>query len=250
MFRPWVVRYAIAAIALVAAACGQADTPGPGAAAAPDTLRGTFTTSENTAQGTTISLQFTEDGRLVANAGCNTISGPITFSGNQIDTADLAITEIACDPALHEQDQRLSAFLGSKPTWTFAGESLVLSGAGTTLTLMQAKASLLVGPVWTADTLIQGEMATPAPVAATVVFGSGEVTATGLCNLKGMPYRTSGSTITFTLEAITLKMCSPDIMAVEHALVGLTHGDATYKIDGRNLTITKDGKGIRFTATG
>jgi heat shock protein HslJ len=65
-----------------------------------------------------------------------------------------------------------------------------------------------------------------------------------------MPYRTSGSTITFTLEAITLKMCSPDIMAVEHALVELTHGDATYKIDGRNLTITKDGKGIRFTATG
>jgi heat shock protein HslJ len=253
MFRQWGMRYAIAAVALVLAACGQSDpasTPGPSSTRAAEPLRGTFTTAENTAQGTTISLQFTEDSRLVANAGCNTISGPITLSGNQIDTANLSITEIACDPTRHEQDQRLSAFLGSKPTFTLNGETLTLNGAGTTMSLMRTRAAQLTGVVWIADTLIQGSVAgaTPAGVTASLVFGPDEVTVIGLCNLDKIPYRTSGSKITFTLEAVTLKMCAPEVMAIERAMKELANSEATYRIDNSTLTITKGDRGLRFTA--
>jgi heat shock protein HslJ len=262
MFRPWAMRYAIALVALAAAACAQSGTATPGTtqpppgtssdrATAPVPPRGTFTTSESTALGTgNIELRFTEDARLTANAGCNTISGPVTFNGNQIDTADLAITEIACDPARHEQDQRLSAFLGSKPTWRLDGESLELTGAGTTLTLKQAKTAQLTGLVWVADTLIQGDVAgsTPAGVTATLVFGPDSVIVTGLCNLHKMDYRTVGPKITFALAEITLKMCSPEVMAIEHALTNLANAEATYQIDGNALTITKGDKGVRFTA--
>jgi heat shock protein HslJ len=112
------------------------------------------------------------------------------------------------------------------------------------------KALPLVGTTWQTDTLIQGAVAgaTPAGVAATLVFGQDEVSVSGLCNLRAAKYRTSGSTVTFQLGPLTRRACAPEIMTVEQAAVTLLDGEATYRIDGRTLTITKGDKGLRFTA--
>jgi heat shock protein HslJ len=252
------------AAVLAAMGCGRAGSVGPGEAppaADGDTLRGqSFTSTEFTEQGkprplvadTSISLRFTDDGRLVANAGCNTMSGAVTLAGGRLDATDLSITEMGCDPQRHEQDQRVSAFLTSKPSWRLDGENLVLSSAGTELVLTREKALPLVGTTWKADTLIQGEVAgvTPAGVDATLVFGQDEVTVSGLCNLRAVKYQASGSTLTFDLGPMTLMACAPEIMTVEHAAVALFDGQATYRIDTRALTITKGDKGMRFVADG
>lgn len=277
MSRPSNVRYAllgivplvVLAIFAVVGCAGGTDPvfePGEGAApgpssADPGALHGrTFTTKvineqgkpRQLVEGTSIELRFTDDGRLVANAGCNTISGKVTLAGGKLDAADLSITEMGCDPQRHEQDQRLSAFLTSKPSWRLDGENLVLSTADTALVLTQEKALPLVGTPWQADTLIQGDVAgsTPAGVDATLVFGQDEATVSGLCNLQAVKYHASGSTITFELGPLTMKACAPDIMRVEQAMVALFNGEATttYRIDGKTLTITRGDKGLRFTA--
>ena len=202
--------------------------------------------------GTRIELRFTEDGRLVANAGCNTVSGRVTTAGGRLDTAELSITELGCDPPRHEQDQRLSAFLAAAPSWRLDGDTLVLSAAGTTMTLTRAVSPPLAGTVWRVDTLIRGAVAgsTPAGADATLVFGTDEVTVSGLCNLRAVPYTASGATLTFELGPMTRMACAPEVMRVEDAAVAVLDGQTSYRIDGRTLTITKGDTGLGLTAAG
>ncbi|HEV2782271.1 MAG TPA: META domain-containing protein [Actinophytocola sp.] len=245
----------LAAVLAVVGCARAAEPVEPGADPGP--LRGrTFTATvlpdrdapRAVVAGTSIRLQFTDDGRLVANAGCNTMSGPVDVAGGTLDAADLSITEMACDPPRHEQDRLLSTFLSGKPSWRLDGEQLVLSSPGAELTLTEEKAPPLVGPTWKLDTLIRGEVAGSTPVDVTLVFGPDEVTVSGLCNLRAVKYRSSGSTINFELGPMTLMACSPEIMTVEQAAVDLLDGEATYRIDAGTLTITKGDKGFRFVA--
>jgi heat shock protein HslJ len=271
MSRPSSMRYAalgilLAAVLAAVGCAGRSDQVEPGegptiapSTADPDPLHGrTFTSTVITEQGqpralvagTTIELRFTDDGRLVANAGCNTISGRITVAGDRLDLTDPSITEMGCDPQRHEQDQFLSAFLASNPSWRWDGGNLVLSSAGTDMVFTQEKALPLIGTTWKADTLIYGDVvgSTPAGVGATFVFGQDEVTISGLCNLGAVKYRASGSTLTFELGPMTRMACAPEIMTVEQAAVTLFDGATTYRIDPKTLTITKADKGMRFTA--
>ena len=51
--------------------------------------------------GTSIRLTFHDDGRLTASAGCNSMGGPVRTDGGRIAVADLATTEMGCDPERH-----------------------------------------------------------------------------------------------------------------------------------------------------
>jgi heat shock protein HslJ len=202
--------------------------------------------------GTRIELRFTEDGRLVANAGCNTITGRVTVSAGRLDTDELSITELGCDPPRHEQDQRLSAFLAGRPSWRLDGDTLVLSDAGTTMTLTRVASPPLAGTTWRIDTLIRGAVAgsAPAGIGATLVFGAEEVTVSGLCNLRAVHYQAAGDTITFELGPLTRMACAPEVMRVEDAAVAVLDGQTSYRIDSRTLTITKGDTGLGLTAAG
>jgi len=265
------VGIALAAVLAATGCAGRADPAGHGAGSpSPDTanpqgspdsasLRGRkFTakaiTEQGTARpvvaGTSIELWFTDDGRVVVNAGCNTMSGTVSLAGGRLDVPDMSITEMGCDQLRHEQDQRLSALLASKPSWRLDGENLVLSSPSAEVVLIPRDVRPLVGTTWKLDTLIQGDVAGsgPAGVGATLVFGPDEVTVSGLCNLRTVKYQASGSTITFELGPLTKMSCAPEIMAVESAAVALFDGQAAYKIDTDTLTITKGDKGLHFTA--
>ena len=210
----------------------------------------TFTATQPA--GTTVTVWFTDDGRLVANGGCNTISGPVDTAGGRLHTTELSITEMGCDPERHASDERLRTVLTGGPSWRLDGDTLVLTAGDTELVLTQEKATPLTGTTWRVDTLIQGEVAgsTPTGVDATLVFGPDQVTVSGLCNLSGVKYRASGSTLIFEPGATTLVACAPEIMTVEEAVSEVFHGAAGYRIDGHTLTITKNGKGVRLTASG
>ncbi|WP_326470004.1 META domain-containing protein [Actinophytocola sp.] len=247
------MRYAALAIVVAAAlplaGCGARDEP----AAAPGgaELRGrTFTTTEPA--GTTTTLRFTEDGRLVASGGCNTISGPVDTTGGRLATADISITEMACDPDRHASDERLVRFLTGGPSWRLDGDKLVLGAADAELVLTEEQAMPLTGTTWRLDTLMAGEIAgsTPAGVDATLIFDAEQVTVTGLCNLRAVKYRAAGSTLIFEPGMSTLMACEPEIMTVEQAATEVLNGAASYRIDGQTLTITNNGKGLRLTASG
>jgi heat shock protein HslJ len=88
-------------------------------------------------EGTKVELRFTEDDRLVANAGCNQMQGPVSLEGGKLTVADLSTTYLAClTPGLHEQDEWLAKLLTAAPLWRMDGENLVITGPDNEIVLV------------------------------------------------------------------------------------------------------------------
>jgi heat shock protein HslJ len=120
-------------------ACGDdEDAAGPAAADLEGrTFVSTALEGRELVAGSTISLSF-EEGRVAAQAGCNTLSGGFTIDGDELDVEQLAQTQMACDQPLMDQDTWLAAFLGDDPTITLDGDQLTLAEDGVTVTLAAA----------------------------------------------------------------------------------------------------------------
>ncbi len=198
--------------------------------------------------GTTVELRFTDDGKLVATAGCNTMSGAATVRDDRL-LADLAVTEKACDEPRHAQDQWLSALLTSGPEVGVDGDRLTLTTPDAELVLSEQQDVPLHDTTWTVTTLVEGQSASAAPVEATLTFGDGTVEVTGLCNLKAVTYEESGPALTFQLGVLTRMACAPEIMTVENAAVRVLDGEATHEVDGTTLTITNGDHSLQLTAS-
>lgn len=138
------------ATVITLAACGsdsadpRSDAPNQGQPATPDDVRNNaFVTSEvfedgslrPLAAGSQLTLTFTDDG-ISANAGCNTIFGPVSIAdGVLVSEGQLASTMMACEPSLMDQDQWLSAFLAGGPSASMVDGNLVLTSPSITMTL-------------------------------------------------------------------------------------------------------------------
>jgi heat shock protein HslJ len=106
---------------------------------APDLDGRSYTSTEvrghDLVAGTTVTLTF-EDGRISANAGCNTMNGTATWDGGTLDVAEpMASTMMACEDDLAAQDQWLSSFLTSSPALEVEGDTLTLGDASSGMTL-------------------------------------------------------------------------------------------------------------------
>ncbi|WP_330272556.1 META domain-containing protein [Lentzea sp. NBC_00516] len=245
-------RIALAVLLLTATACGS---PSTGQSA---NLRGkVYVSSSVTEQGkpramvegTRVELRFTDDGRLIATAGCNQMQGPVTLDDGKLTVAELGMTAMGCPkPELHQQDEWLSKLLRSTPSWKLDGTNLVITGADTEIVLATEQPATLEG-TWTVDGLVTRDAVSslPAGVKVTVSFrGSVMAVDTG-CNLRGgdLPYELSGQTIKVELGPITDKGCG-EVNEVETAVTeALGKGEFTYKINRTSLILTNaEGSGL------
>lgn len=244
------------------AGCGE---PGPGPAPAgpgsgDQPLRGQVFLSDSVTEAgkphalaprTQVTLDFTDDGRLMANAGCNTMSGPVRTGAGRLEVDGLAVTEMGCDPQRHAQDEWLAELLGAGPEWRQDGPTLTITAGGTELVLTRREDRTLEDTTWTVDTLLDGQTAssTPAGTAATITFdGKRAVVHTG-CNDAVPDYTTTGDTIRFGEVIHTDMMCAPGIMQVESAVYDVVQREVTVELDGNRLTLTHpSGKGLQLHA--
>jgi len=248
---------------LVLAACGQR-SGGAAGGPAPDPLRGkTFLATAVTEDGkprtmvAELSIEFTEDGRLIAQAGCNMMQGQVDTTGGKIVVDSLATTEMGCDPARHEQDAFVAKVLGGKPTWALTDQKLTIQSGRTTFEMAPREQvhpdRPLAGTTWQLDTIVDGHVASSMPADAPVVtltFDDAKVTAETHCNGISATYTVLGDTITFKLGMMTKMACAPEIMRGETAVVEALQGKATYEITADKLTLTSEsGKGIQLHAT-
>jgi heat shock protein HslJ len=264
------VRPLVPLLLLLLAGCG-ARPGGPAPAAPPaDPLRGeTFLSDQVTVDGkphelvagTEVSLNFTRDGRLVATAGCNTMSGPVRTGDGRLEVGGdgLATTDLGCDPPRHAQDAWLGKVLGAGPDWRLDGPRLTVHTADTELVLTDREVAdpdlSLAETPWSVDTLVDGSAASsvPAGAAATLVFHDERVDISAGCNTGTAGYSMTGDTIRFGTATMTRKACPPGIMRLEAAVLGVVDGvvdgAVTFEIDADRLTLNhSSGKGLQLRA--
>jgi heat shock protein HslJ len=203
--------------------------------------------------GTRVSLTFTDDGRIVATAGCNTMSGHVRVGDGVLAVDDLAMTEMGCEKARLAQDTWLADVLGAGPRWRLAGPVLTLTGGATSLVLTDREVAepdrALADTTWTVDTLVDGQVASSVPATATLRFHDTRVDIVAGCNSGSADYTATGDTIRFGVAAMTRKSCEPDIMRLEAAVLDVVRDTATVEIDADRMTLTQpSGKGLQLHA--
>jgi heat shock protein HslJ len=249
---------------LLLAACGSpsADSASPGAPSNP--LRGTtFESGDVTVDGkphelvagTRVALDFTDDDRLVATAGCNTMSGPVDTGGGKLAVDGLATTEVGCDGPRQAQDEWLAGILGDGPTWRLDDQTLTVSTPDAELVLTNREVTnpdlSLAETEWAVDTILDGQTASsvPAGATATLLFGESQVVIAAGCNDGSADYEMTGDTIRFDRAKMTRKACEPDIMRLEAAVLAVTRDEVTFEIDADRLTVNHpSGKGLQLRA--
>ena len=124
-------RAALAAMLLAACAANEAAASG----AADETLPGTAWLAEDIQGGGVLdrlqtTLSFLGDGRVAGTGGCNRFNGPVDVKGQSIHFGSLAVTMMACSPAVMQQEERFFAAVAAAAQWKRTPErKLVLSDA-------------------------------------------------------------------------------------------------------------------------
>jgi heat shock protein HslJ len=209
--------------------------------------------------GTRVMLWFTADGRLVAKAGCNTITGGVELSDGRLWMREMRITEMGCADDLLALDQWLAAVLDARPSWQLSGPHLRVSTGQTVIELTDRRVldpdRPLEGTRWVAWGLTGGNVTkvTDAAMAALprvfLVFGQGRVTGSDGCQPLSGPARVSGTTISFGPgPAVTGSTCTdPAAAELARRVRATLHGDVGYQIEAGQLTLSgadADGLGV------
>lgn len=205
------------------------------------------------APGSTMTVGFA-DGRLSASAGCNTMSGPFAIEGTTLVAGALAMTEMACDPALMAQDQWLSRLLSSKPTVSIEGVSLTLAGGGATALLVDRAVAQAAPPIkgttWLLTTVITGQTAStpPADVRSTLLIDGDRLTIQGGCNRGGATVTIAGDVLQAGPLMMTKMACEPAGQALDQTLIDVLGASPTIRVEGQNLYLDTDSISLVYVA--
>ena len=72
----------------------------------------------------TVRLEFSEDGRVTAQTGCNGVRGQVSVQDSTLVAGPLTSTRMACEPALMEQERWVTEMLSSHPRLELSGPYL------------------------------------------------------------------------------------------------------------------------------
>lgn len=219
--------------------------------------------------GTRIALRF-DEGRVSASAGCNSMGGEYEIGNDgTLLVSQLAMTEIGCDVARHDQDQFVATLLTSSPTLSLNQDVLVLTSGDITVELIDRRVAdpdrSIIGTEWMVTGFISGDVATSMALSerGNVVF-SDESTMHGFdgCSDFTASVEVSDGSIGGPVVGDGEIQFGPvdggpgpgdgcgdaePYVATFNALFAT--GGASYTIDGPNLTLVNDdGNGVTFRA--
>jgi heat shock protein HslJ len=208
------------------------------------------------APNTRVRLQFTDDGRLVADVGCNSMQSKVSTKGGRLTLdGELASTAMGCPGMQQGQDAWLAGILEAKPAWTLDGNKLDVTAGSTTISLTDRAtaepAVALDGTKWRLSTVISGDVAShqAGSEKAWLTLNGDRVTGSTGCNeFQGLVARSTGKLVFGELSR-TLRACPGDAAKLESALLNRLHGEVSYQVDGSTLKLRSSGGGLDFTAS-
>ncbi len=204
--------------------------------------------------GTRIDLTF-DDG-IGANAGCNHLFASYSLDGDRMIVDGMGSSEMGCEPPLMAQDQWLSAFLSSDPTYALDGDTLTLTSGDVVIVLVDREVAEpdqpLTNITWGLTSIIQGDgvSSLPVDVVSTLLFkDDGTVDVQTGCNSGGGTYTVDGDRIVFGPIALTRMACAGAAGVTETAVVAVLGAEEiTFVIDGSSLTLMAGANGLQYSA--
>ncbi len=243
-------------VATILGACSSGATPsGPPSTSAPGldghTYLSTGVQGVTLVPGTRISLTF-KDGNLQASAGCNSMGGSYTLTGDRLTTAGMFMTEMACQEPRMQQDQWFATFIAGVKV-TQDGNTLTLDdGKVTTLTLLEKEVATpdqpIEGTLWVLDGIVTGDSVSSVPqgVTASIRIVDGNLELNAGCNKGGGPVTVAADALTFGPLVLTKMACEGPGAAVEGAMTAVLTGTVPYSIDADSLTLDAGANGLMF----
>lgn len=249
---------ALAITTALGTACGGGGSasPDPGGSAGAGLDGRTFLSTQVEGRafvaGTLIRLSF-QDGRVGADAGCNSIGGSYALDGDRLVVGDLITTEIGCDPLRMEQDRWVTDLLDGAAV-ALDGDTLRLTKGGIRVTFLDRRVAdpdrPLLGTRWLLEGLVTGGAvaSVQAGVVAALTFAGDRVDVEAGCNRGGGSVRISDRRIEFGPIGLTKMACAAGIMAVEQAVTAALRGTVGYIIEADVLTLDSGGTGLILRA--
>jgi heat shock protein HslJ len=202
--------------------------------------------------GTQVRLSFTADGRISANAGCNTMGGPYRLEGSTLVVTDAGVTEMGCDAARHAQDDWVFGLLTSGPALTLAGNELVLVSGTDSLALLDREIAdpdrPLAGPTWTVESIISGDAVSSVPqgMAATLAFAAdGSVQVATGCNEGSGTFSADATTLRISDLVLDTRACADAAGQLESAVLAVLRAETvTHRIEASSLTLQAGTNGL------
>lgn len=215
--------------------------------------------------GTRIILDFGTE-TVGASAGCNSMGGQLRLDGDVFVVTDMAMTEMGCDGARHDQDDFVANFLAEGPRAELVDDTLTLTTDTVTMRLVDSAVAnpdlSFVGTQWIVDGFIDGDVAMSFGVerSGTLLFPDESSVSgfDGCGDLAGPAEVSTGATggpiegdaeVQFgPIEYIGDGACESIEYATRIRAV-LDSGSATAEIDGQSMTLfDRQGRGISFRA--
>lgn len=210
--------------------------------------------------GSRIELSF-DNGSFSARAGCNAMSGELRVDGDRlVSTGVVAMTEMACDEPLMQQEAWVAKALGPAEL-TLDGDVLTVAAEdGTVIELVdQAVADPdrpLTETTWHLEAIIAGPgqdgvvASVPAGVTSTLqISDDGKLALRAGCNSGGGNVDVGDGVLRLGPVATTRMACDGERMRVERAVLAVvSQGEIAYSIDVNTLTLTTGNHGLVYRA--
>jgi heat shock protein HslJ len=242
---------------LLLSACAGGAPSGDGSRLAGRAFLSTAVTGHSLVSGTQIQLDFPEEGKLTARAGCNHLFGEVTYEGDRMKVSGMGGTDMGCDQPRMDQDQWLTEFLMAGPKFALNGDDLVLTGDQVMVKLTDRKVAQpdrsLQGTRWVLESLVDGQVASSVPegVEAFLEFEGEKVVGNGGCNGLGGQAVQGPGTVTFSSVFATKKSCGVPRDQVEIVVLAVLDGKVAVTVDGDVLHLKHaNGKGLQLRSAG
>ncbi len=211
--------------------------------------------------GGPLTVSFAAGDRVSVNGGCNGHGGTATFDGESLSVDHLVGTMMACPPPRDKVDGWIATLFRDPLTWRLDGRTLTLSRGDQKVTLNEHVSRAVAGTTWTVTGLVRNEGVESSAVLERVkptlrIGADGAFSGFAGCNQMHGNAVVSGSgedqRVEFGPIATTRKICPPEVMDVEQAVLAAVDGATTVTVDGDELRLTnvKDpSTGLRLSAT-
>ena len=195
--------------------------------------------------GTTLTAEFVQDGRLTGNAGCNNYTAGYKIDGKRITIEPAASTRMMCGQpeGVMEQEQQYLAALSTAATYRIDGDTMEMRTAdGALAAMFTVQSTDLAGTSWQVLSYNNGKQAVVSVINGTTLtaaFGAdGQLSGTAGCNNYTGAYTSDGKgSIEIGTIAVTMMMCvePQGVMEQEQQYLAALSTAATYRIDGDKL---------------